>query len=174
LGQAGAVGTIRYTSSNIDFWPKIAQIVTQNLQDVGLAVQTQYVDSATDTALQFDPKGHDLFQTCRGGALADPESWLAFQESASGYWSSAFGVTGILPDASAKIDQLILAASQQTNVKKRQALYHQLQLLIFDRIAPYAILGYHSHGIVRSSKIHNLNANALNAWALYAQRVWVG
>ena len=52
-------------------------MIVQNLKDLGLSIQAEYVDPATDTARIFDPKGHDLFLNNRGGALADPDNSTA-------------------------------------------------------------------------------------------------
>ncbi|WP_252715322.1 ABC transporter substrate-binding protein, partial [Acinetobacter junii] len=58
LSEAGAEGqTVALLNQNILFWPKVGQIVTSNLEELGLRVEAEYIDSGTYASRAADPKG---------------------------------------------------------------------------------------------------------------------
>jgi peptide/nickel transport system substrate-binding protein len=173
LAEAGDPGPIRFHTANTGIWPKVGQIIVQNLEDLGLTIRADYVDPATDSARTFDAEQHDLFMNNRGGALADPASWTANYESASDINKIWWGIADELPEVQARIDKLITDGQRTSNPEERQEIYSQFQRILLEEVTDSAILAYYAQVTVKAARVQELDGKSLNAWALYAQRTWL-
>lgn len=170
LQQAGAVGkTISTIHQNVLFWPKVGQIVNSNLEELGLKVKTQFLDVGTFSAKQFDVKQHEISTWQRSAFVPDPDNKLS--PLLAGDTSTASGITANtkLPTQK-RLDEMLVAARQETDEKKRGQMYVDLQKFLADDIMVYAMLATIFTPVAASSKIANFNSDSLGTYRLFLEK----
>jgi peptide/nickel transport system substrate-binding protein len=169
LVAAGAVGrTVNVVNQNSLFWPAVGQIVDANLTELGLKVNSSYLDTATFSARQFDPHGHDLAPWQRSGFVPDPDNQLT-PLLASGE-STAEDITGntLLP-TQPKLNQMLTAEREESDPAKRSQLLFKLQEFLATEVMVYSLLAYIYTPVASVSNLVNFNADALGTYRLFLE-----
>jgi peptide/nickel transport system substrate-binding protein len=170
LKEAGAVGkSVNNVNQNILFWPKIGQIVESNLNEMGLKVQSQYLDSATFSSRQFDPKGHELAPWQRSSFVPDPDNKLT-PLLASGESTAEDITANTLLSTQPKLNTMLNAARAETDPTKRAQLYVQLQQFLAAEVMVYSMLAYIYTPVASVSTLQNFNADGLGTYRLFLEK----
>ncbi len=167
LKEAGAVGkSVSNVNQNILFWPKVGQIVESNLDELGLKVNSQYLDSATFSSRQFDPKGHELATWQRSAFVPDPDNKLTPLLATGESTAEDITANTLLP-TQPKLNQMLTAARGETNPTKRAQLYVELQQFLVTEVMVYSMLAYIYTPVASINTIQNFNADALGTYRLF-------
>jgi ABC-type transport system substrate-binding protein len=169
LAEAGAEGeTVGLLVQNILFWPKVGQIVTSNLEELGLKVEAEYLDSGTFNGRAFDPEGHELICTQRSAFIPDPEDWLAPLYAGDSFVTQSSTVADKLP-VQAEIDQMLEDGRQETDEGRREDLYVELQRLLAEEQMVRAMLAYVYAPTASSANLAGFNATALSNYRVFLE-----
>ena len=113
------------TRSENSFWATAAQIVQQNLEEVGFEVKLQSFDEASMLELlgagDFDAGALELYD-----AVPSPSEPIAFYNGFEGLWSGA---------PTTKTTKLAEAAASEVDPGKRERLYHEFQQVLAEEKA---------------------------------------
>jgi peptide/nickel transport system substrate-binding protein len=163
ITAAGATGRTVYLMAASDSWhPKAAQIVGQNLTDIGLKVVTDSVDPATYFGRILDPtdKFHDLMIWERNAYVPDPDNMVGAMAKPSGvYGDYASGLKTL-----AKADTLTAELDKAANLEdgpERLALYSSIQRRWATDYMTLVMLGYSTNPVVSGSNVKGMNVDAL-------------
>jgi peptide/nickel transport system substrate-binding protein len=169
LREAGAEGkTVGLMSQNILFWPKVGQIVTSNLEELGLRVEVEYLDSGTFNDRAFDPAAHDLVCSQRSAFIPDPEDWIVPLFAGDSFVTQTATVSDGLP-VQGEVDRLLLEGRQQTDEDRRRELYVELQRILAEDLMVRAMLAYVYAPTASSDDVVNFNADALGNYRLFME-----
>ncbi len=117
ITAAGATGRTVHLMAASDSWhPKAAQIITQNLTDIGLKVVTDSVDPATYFGRLLDPtdKFHDLMIWERNAYVPDPDNMVGAMAKPSGVYGDFSTGMKTLPKADTLAGELFKAKNLPT------------------------------------------------------------
>jgi len=169
LKQAGAVGkSVNVIHQNILFWPKVGQIVNANLTELGLKVKTQYLDSGTFSARQFDPKNHEISTWQRSAFVPDPDNKLTPLLASGASPAEQITANTLLPTQK-KLNQMLTAAREEANVAQRRKLYVELQKFLAEDVMVYSMLANIFTPVAASAKVTNFNADSLGTYRLFLE-----
>jgi peptide/nickel transport system substrate-binding protein len=132
---------------------QVAQLVANDLAQIGGNITITSVDGNTILQKLFVTHEFDLCIAYYTTDIIDPDELASFAVLGGKAGSGAMGTQYDNPEA----NKLILAAEQETDPKKRQDLYNQIQKIHLDD-APYIFLYYPggsavSHAYVQGFKI---------------------
>lgn len=166
IAEAGAEGAeVRFVNQNILFWPRIGQIVEQNLQEIGLRPQAEYVDTATFSERMFDPEGHDLAVWQRAAFVPDPDNKLSpLLVSSSGVTQTV--TQNHLLDTQAQLDGMLDEARQEADEQARDALYQQIDRFLLEEVQVYPMLAYTAAPVVAQADLINVKPDALGTFRM--------
>jgi peptide/nickel transport system substrate-binding protein len=169
LEEAGAVGeTVSVIHQNILFWPKVGQIVNSNLEELGLKVETQYLDSGTFSERQFDPEGHEVASWQRSAFVPDPDNKLSPLLAGDSQVTESITQNQLLPTQE-ELDRRLVEARQETDQQKRQQMYVDLQRFLAEKIMVYSMLAYIYTPVATASNVGNFNADSLGTYRLFLE-----
>ena len=169
LEEAGAVGeTVSVIHQNLLFWPKVGQIVNSNLEELGLNVETQFLDSGTFTERQFDPEGHEVSTWQRSAFVPDPDTKLAPLLSSDSSVTTSITQNQLL-SAQEELDRMLVAARRETNEDQRAQMYVDLQRFLAEEVMVYSMLGYIYTPVATTSNVSGVNADALGTYRLFLE-----
>jgi peptide/nickel transport system substrate-binding protein len=169
LEEAGAVGeTVSVIHQNILFWPKVGQIVNSNLEELGLKVETQYLDSGTFSERQFDPEGHEVASWQRSAFVPDPDNKLSPLLAGDSQVTESITQNQLLPTQE-ELDRRLVEARQETDQQKRQQMYVDLQRFLAEEIMVYSMLAYIYTPVATASNVGNFNADSLGTYRLFLE-----
>jgi peptide/nickel transport system substrate-binding protein len=169
LQDAGAVGApVKFINQNLLFWPKIGQIVEQNLREIGLNITASYVDAGTFSKSFFDPNGHELGTWQRSAFVPDPDNKLSPLLAGDSFAAQVGTQNPKLP-TQRRLDALLSAARHEVNPGKRGKLYVELQKFLAEEVMVYAMLANIYTPVVSSAELGGLNADALGTYRLFLE-----
>ena len=169
LQDAGAVGApIKFINQNLLFWPKVGQIVEQNLREIGLNISTSYVDAGTFSQSFFDPMAHELGTWQRSAFVPDPDNKLSPLLAGNSFAAQVGTQNPKLPTQK-KLDELLSAARQEADTAKRAKLYIELQKFLAEEVMVYAMLANIYTPVVSSAELEGLNADVLGTYRLFLE-----
>jgi ABC-type transport system substrate-binding protein len=169
LEEAGAVGeTVSVIHQNILFWPKVGQVVNSNLEELGLTVETQFLDSGTFSERQFDPEGHEVASWQRSAFVPDPDNKLSPLLAGDSSVASSITQNQLLPTQD-ELDSRLVEARQETDQEKRRQMYVDLQRFLAEDIMVYSMLAYMYTPSATTSNVSNFNADSLGTYRLFLE-----
>lgn len=163
LTSAGAVGReVRLMAASDSWHPKAAQIIEQNLTDIGLKVTTTSVDPATyfTRLLNKDDEYHDLMIWERNSYVPDPDNMVGSMASTTGLYGSTLTGMDALKDA-ATLDPEIYAAKNLPDGADRTAAYSKIQRRWAEDYMVLSMLACSTNLVVSGSNVKNMNVKAL-------------
>ena len=163
ITEAGAEGRTVHLMAASDSWhPKAAQIVSQNLTDIGLKVVTDSVDPATYFGRLLDPsdKFHDLMIWERNSYVPDPDNMVGAMAKPSGVYGDFSTGMKTLPKAASLAGELFKAKNLPDG-PERMALYSKIQRRWATDYMTMVMLGYSTNPVVSGSTVKDMNVDAL-------------
>lgn len=174
LAEAGAEGTIlRMHSQNTLFWPAVGQVVERNLRELGLEIETRYVESGSFFGTMFDAEAHDLGLWQRSSFMPDPDgkfSPLFFSGTLSADNTTAHTDLPIQPE----MEDRILAALSEPDREKRDVLYVELNAFIAENLMVHAMLANIYTPVAAAQGISGLNVNGMGTYRVFLEDVKPG
>jgi peptide/nickel transport system substrate-binding protein len=170
LREAGAEGErVSLLAPNILFWPRVGQIVASNLEELGLRVDAQYLDSGTFSTRAFDPEGHELLCSQRSAFVPDPDNKLSPLFASDSVVTQDTTVSDELP-VQEEIDRRLVEARQETDEGRRAELYTELQRFMIEEQMVRAMLAYIFTPTATTANVTNFNADALGTYRLFLEK----
>lgn len=170
LQEAGAVGkSVSVVNQNILFWPKVGQVVESNLDELGLKVTSQYLDTATFSSRQMEPNGHELAPWQRSAFVPDPDNKLTPLLATGESTAEDITANTLLP-TQPKLDKMLTQARGEPDPKKRAQLYVELQQFLAKEVMVYSMLAYIYTPVASASNLTDFNADALGTYRLFLEQ----
>ncbi|MFC8520653.1 ABC transporter substrate-binding protein [Streptomyces sp. NPDC057257] len=173
--EAGAKGrTIRLMAASDSWHPKAAQIIAQNLTDVGFKVATTSVDPATYFSRLLDGKDdyHDLMIWERNTYVPDPDDMVGAMASPTSIYGSKLSGMDTLKGAASLADDLY-TAKNLTDTKKRTAAYTKIQRRWAEEYMVLSMLACFSNLVVSGADVKGMNTDALANHRCYMEKASV-
>jgi peptide/nickel transport system substrate-binding protein len=175
IQAAGATGrTVRLMAASDSWHPKAAQIVAQNLTDIGLKVESDAVDPASYFGRIFDPKDqyHDLMIWERNSYIPDPDNMIGSMAMPAGvYGDFATGFATL--DGSAAFATTLAEAKNMPNGAERTAKYTDIQRQFAEKYMVLSMLAYSCNPVVTGSKVEGVNVAALGSHRCFMEKASV-
>jgi peptide/nickel transport system substrate-binding protein len=163
LKSVGASGRTLHLMAASDSWhPKAAQIVAQNLEDVGFKVVTTSVDPATYFSKLFDAKGdqHELMIWERNSYVPDPDNMVGAMAATSGLYGDV--LTGLSTlDGAERLTEMLYRAKNLPNGPDRTTLYSQIQRMWAEEYMVLVMLACSTNLVASGTNVHGMNVDAL-------------
>ncbi len=170
IQEAGAEGEqVEFINQNILFWPRLGQIVEQNLREIGLRPRSLYLDEATYNARQADPKAHELAIQQRTQFVPDPDDMLS-PLLGSDSFVAQFSTQHTKLDAQPELDERLGAALTETDEERRRELYVDLQRFLAEEINVYFPLAYVGLPVSSSTRVGGVNTDALGNYRTFPEK----
>ncbi len=170
IQEAGATGKeVEVLNQNILFWPRLGQIVEQNLREIGLRPRSLYLDEATYNARQADPKAHELAIQQRTQFVPDPDDMLS-PLLGSDSFVAQFSTQHTKLDAQPELDERLGAALTETDEERRRELYVDLQRFLAEEINVYFPLAYVGLPVSSSTRVGGVNTDALGNYRTFPEK----
>jgi ABC-type transport system substrate-binding protein len=175
LASAGAVGRQVHLMAASDSWhPKAAQIIAQNLTDIGLKVVTDSVDPAAyfNRLLKPDDQFHELMIWERNSYVPDPDNMVGAMARPAGVYGDFISGLKTLAGAASFSDELF-AAKNLPDGAERTAAYTKIQRRWAGDYMVLSMLGYSTNPVVSGSKVKGMNVNALGNHRCFMEKASV-
>jgi peptide/nickel transport system substrate-binding protein len=170
LREAGAEGeSISIIHQNVLFWPRIGQIVESNLQELGLQVSSEYLDTGTHSARGIDPEGHELTVQQRSAFVPDPDNKLSPLLASDSAVAQGSTVSTGLPTQE-ELDRRLIEARQEPDEDRRRELYVELQRFLAEEHLVRAMLAYIFTPTATTANVTGFNADALGTYRLFLEK----
>jgi peptide/nickel transport system substrate-binding protein len=168
IQRAGAQGKeLTIVNQNILFWPRIGQILDQNLREIGLRPKSLYLDEATYNRRQLDGS-YDIAPNQRSAFVADPDNKLSPLLAGDSFVAqSGTRSTKLRPQK--ELDRRLVAARQEEDQAKRAQMYVDIQRFFAQEMAVLLPMVYISLPIATTSKIGGVNADALGTYRTFLE-----
>ncbi|MDG4772502.1 ABC transporter substrate-binding protein [Solwaraspora sp. WMMD792] len=163
IESAGATGRQVALMAASDSWhPRAAQIVAQNLTDIGLTVVSDSVDPATYFSRLLDPDDefHELMIWERNSYIPDPDNMIGAMGLPSGVYGDFTSGFNTLPGSEAFADDLA-AAKNLPNGPERTAAYSDIQRRFAEQYMVLSMLCYSANPVVTGANVEGANVAAL-------------
>ncbi|MFJ3667214.1 ABC transporter substrate-binding protein [Streptomyces sp. NPDC090106] len=173
--EAGAKGrTLRLMAASDSWHPKAAQIIAQNLEDVGFKVVTTSVDPATYFGRLLDGSDdyHDLMIWERNTYVPDPDDMVGAMASPTGIYGTKLSGMDTLKDAASLADELY-TAKNLTDTKKRTVAYTKIQRRWAEEYMVLSMLACFSNLVVSGNDVKGMNTEALANHRCYMDKASV-
>jgi len=171
LESVGAVGRTLHVMAASDTWhPKAAQIVKQNLEDVGFTVELESVEPATYFGRIFEPSDrfHELMIWERNSYVPDPDNMVGFLASPTSIYGDVSTGLKTLPGSAALDDELYEAQNLPVG-DERTRRYSEIQRSWAERYMTVVMLAVSTNFTVSSSNVKGLNTSALSNHRCFAE-----
>ncbi|MFI5932255.1 ABC transporter substrate-binding protein [Actinoplanes sp. NPDC051494] len=175
ITAAGATGrTVRLMAASDSWHPKAAQIVAQNLTDIGLKVVSDSVDPATyfGRIANAEDEFHDLMIWERNSYVPDPDNMIGALAMPSGVYGDFATGLATLPGADAFAADLT-AAKNLPNGAERTAKYSDIQRRFAEQYMVLSMLAYSCNPVVTGSKVEGVNVAALGSHRCFMEKASV-
>jgi peptide/nickel transport system substrate-binding protein len=175
IAAAGATGrTVSLMAASDSWHPKAAQIIAQNLTDIGLKVVTDSVDPATYFGRLLDPtdKFHDLMIWERNAYVPDPDNMVGAMAEPSGVYGDFTTGLKTLPKA-ATLSGELFAAKNLPDGAERWAAYSKIQRRWATDYMTLVMLGYSTNPVVSGAGVKGMNVDALGNHRCFMEKASV-
>ncbi|GAA2703380.1 ABC transporter substrate-binding protein [Actinoplanes palleronii] len=175
IQEAGATGrTVRLMAASDSWHPKAAQLITQNLTDIGLKVETDSVDPAAYFNRLFDAgdKFHDLMIWERNGYYPDADDMIGSLAKPSGVYGEFMSGFNTL-DGSAAYADMLFEAKNIADATARKARYSEIQRAWADKYMTLSMLVCASNPVVSGTDVKDMNWKALGNHRCYVENASV-
>jgi ABC-type dipeptide transport system, periplasmic component len=170
--SVGAEGRTLHIIAASDSWhPKAAQIVKQNLEDVGFKAEIETVEPATYFSRIFDTNGqfHELMIWERNSYVPDPDNMVGAMASPSqAVYSNAASGLGTLPGAEV-FDELLYQAKNMPSGPERTKLYSEIQRKWATEYMTLVMLAVATNFTVSGANVKGLNVDALSNFRCFPE-----
>lgn len=163
IQAAGATGrTVRLMAASDSWHPKAAQIIAQNLTDIGLKVETDSVDPAAYFNRLFDPadKFHDLMIWERNGYYPDADDMIGSLAKPSGVYGEFMSGFNTL-DGSAAYADMLFEAKNISDAAARKTRYTEIARAWAEKYMTLSMLVCASNPVVSGTNVKDMNWKAL-------------
>ncbi|MEZ4634990.1 MAG: ABC transporter substrate-binding protein [Caldilineaceae bacterium] len=154
------------------FWPQIAELLKSDLEAVGFAVTLDPQDAGTYWGKVLGGESQ-LNMNQRSLWVPDPDNKVTLLFSGDGSAQGETGIVGAMPEYSAKMDELLVAGRQETDLTRRAEIYKEIQDLILEEL-PYIMLAYYTKPTVMAANVNGLAAGSASTERIFLQSVWIG
>jgi peptide/nickel transport system substrate-binding protein len=175
VAEAGAGGRrIRLMAASDSWHPKAAQIVAQNLTDVGFKVTTTSVDPATYFTRLLDGKDdyHDLMIWERNTYVPDANDMVGAMASPTGLYGATITGMDTLKDVASLQAELDTAKNLPLGAQ-RTAAYTKIQRRWAEDYMVLSMLACFANLVVSGSKVKHMNTAALANHRCYMEKASV-
>ena len=175
IKAAGATGRQIHLMAASDSWhPKAAQIVAQNLTDIGLKVVTNSVEPAAYFNRLLNPADgyHDLMIWERNSYLPDPDDMIGALAQPSGVYGDFISGFKTLPGAAAFADELF-ATKNIADASARAAKYSEIQRKWAENYMTLTMLAVAANPVVSGATIQGINWKALGNHRCFMEKASV-
>ncbi|MFY1636875.1 ABC transporter substrate-binding protein [Solwaraspora sp. WMMB335] len=175
IEAAGATGREVALMAASDSWhPRAAQIVAQNLTDVGLSVVTDSVDPATYFSRLLDPEDpfHELMIWERNSYIPDPDNMIGAMGLPSGVYGDFTSGFNTLPGSEAFADDLY-EAKNLPDGDERTAAYSDIQRRFAEQYMVLSMLAYSANQVVSGANVEGMNVAALGSHRCFMENASV-
>jgi len=172
---AGATGReVRLMAASDSWHPKAAQIIAQNLTDIGLKVTTDSVDPATyfSRLLAPDDKFHELMIWERNSYVPDPDDMVGSMAQPSGVYGDFISGFKSL-EGSAQFADDLFAAKNLADAAARAAAYSDIQRRWAEKYMLLSMLAYAANPVVSGAKVKGINIKALGNHRCFLEKASV-
>lgn len=175
IEAAGAVGReVRLMAASDSWHPKAAQIIAQNLADIGLKVTSDSVDPATYFSRLLDPEDrfHELMIWERNSYIPDPDNMVGAMAMPSGvYGDFVSGLKSL--KGSAKFADELYAAKNLPDGPERTAAYSRIQRRWAEEYMVLSMLAYSANPVAGGANVKGMNVNALSSHRCFMEKASV-
>lgn len=154
------------------FWPQMAELLKSDLEAVGFAVTLDPQDAGTYWGKVLGGESQ-LNMNQRSLWVPDPDNKVTLLFSGDGSAQGETGIVGAMPEYSAKMDELLIAGRQETDLTRRAEIYKEIQDLILQEL-PYIMLAYYTKPTVMAANVNGLAAGSASTERIFLQSVWIG
>ncbi|MCB0114037.1 MAG: ABC transporter substrate-binding protein [Caldilineaceae bacterium] len=154
------------------FWPQMAELLKSDLEAVGFAVTLDPQDAGTYWGKVLGGESQ-LNMNQRSLWVPDPDNKVTLLFSGDGSAQGETGIVGAMPEYSAKMDELLVAGRQETDLTRRAEIYKEIQDLILEEL-PYIMLAYYTKPTVMAANVNGLAAGSASTERIFLQSVWIG
>ncbi len=169
LEEAGAMGAeVSMISENSGFWPRLGQVVERSLTELGLVVNTEYLDSGTYNGRLFDKTQHELAFLQRSAFFPDPDD--RFSPVFGSGTTAAEQITAQtgLPEQ-ARLDEMMAMANAESDPAAREQIYIDMNNYMAEEMLPVAAVVNTFLPVAVSVGIDGVNANALGTYRTFLE-----
>jgi peptide/nickel transport system substrate-binding protein len=175
IQAAGATGRqVRLMAASDSWHPKAAQIIAQNLTDIGLKVLSDSADPATYFGRVINPQDqfHDLMIWERNSYIPDPDNMIGAMALPSGvYGDFASGFKTLNGSAAFAAD--LAAAKNLPDGPARTAKYTDIQRRFAEQFMVLSMLAYSCNPVVSGAKVQGMNVAALGSHRCFMEKARV-
>jgi peptide/nickel transport system substrate-binding protein len=171
IKQAGAAGTRLTMICEDGTWHSAAaQIIAQNLSDIGLDVAIESLPTATFSERVFEPTspGHELMMWEINSYVPDPDNTIGSLAYPTGVYGDLMSGFSTLPGA-AKYATLLTTIKNLPTAAERAAAYTKAQREWADEFMVLAMLCYSTNVVTTSSDVTGLNVDALSNFRCFPE-----
>jgi peptide/nickel transport system substrate-binding protein len=175
IQSAGATGReVRLMAASDSWHPKAAQIIAQNLTDIGLKVVTDSVDPATyfNRLLTPNDKFHELMIWERNSYMPDPDDMVGSMAQPSGVYGDYISGFTTLPGSAQFADDLF-AAKNLPDAAARATAYSQIQRRWAEKYMLLSMLAYAGNPVVSGANVQGMNVKALGNHRCFMEKASV-
>lgn len=175
IQEAGATGrTVRMMAASDSWHPKAAQIIAQNLTDIGLKVETDSVDPAAYFNRLYDPsdKFHDLMIWERNGYYPDADDMIGSLAKPSGVYGEFMSGFSTLDGSAAYADKLF-EAKNIADAAARKTRYSEIAREWAEKYMTLTMLACASNPVVSGASVKDMNWKALGNHRCYMEKASV-
>ncbi|MFI7437425.1 ABC transporter substrate-binding protein [Micromonospora haikouensis] len=175
IQAAGATGReVRLMAASDSWHPKAAQIIAQNLTDIGLKVVADSVDPATyfGRVLNPDDKFHDLMIWERNSYVPDPDNMIGALAMPAGVYGDFASGLKTLKGADAFAAELT-EAKNLPDGPERTAKYSDIQRRFAEQYMVLSMLAYSCNPVVSGSSVQGMNVAGLGSHRCFMEKASV-
>jgi peptide/nickel transport system substrate-binding protein len=155
--------SVEIAAQNDGWHPAAAQIVANNLRELGLDPKVNLIPGATFTGVAFDITGHELLIWERNDYVPDPDNKIGNMFESTGTYSRFVTGQGTMgAGINGPIDAAIFKARNLAKGRERTKLYTAVQKLLCEQVMNCAMLAYARNLVVTSSTVSGINAAGLS------------
>ena len=172
LEEAGAVGReVRLMAASDSWHPKAAQIIAQNLTDIGLKVKTDSVDPSTYFSRLVDKSDafHELMIWERNSYIPDPDNMVGSMANPAGLYGSVLSGMDTLDGADALAKELF-EAKNLPDGPERTGAYSKIQRRWAEDYMVLSMLAYSTNLVVSNAQVKGMNVKALSNHRCFMER----
>ncbi|MFC5833896.1 ABC transporter substrate-binding protein [Nonomuraea insulae] len=175
LAEAGAVGREVRLMAPSDTWhAKAAQIVAQNLSDIGLKVKSDSVDPSTyfTRLADKDDEFHELMIWERNSYIPDPDNMVGSMAAPTGLYGSTITGMDTLDGADAFAADLF-EAKNLPDGPERTAAYSKIQRRWAEEYMVLSMLACSTNLVVSGAQVKGMNVKALSNHRCFMEQAGV-
>ncbi|MEQ3549001.1 ABC transporter substrate-binding protein [Pseudonocardia nematodicida] len=173
---AGAVGReVRLMAASDTWHPRAAQVIAQNLTDIGLTVVSDSVDPAAFFSRVMDTEDpyHEIMVWERNSYVPDPDNMVGNMAVPRGVYGSSATGFDTLPGSERFADDTVAARNLPIG-PERTAAYSEIQRRWAEEFMVLSMLVHSTNLVVTGANVTGVNVNALSTHRCFLEDASVG